>query len=580
MGHRNEIADLWRAASGQGLKFGKEAAQKRANATATAIDQLKLIKAETDNLTVTGAFGPLQSGKDLERLFNSKCDELRRMIGRNIESLEAMVDSLLAAGRIHAEAEAGSTKGFRDLLKKGPVAYDRYDVDLRGGQTFTIPRFGNQPSNKSYRMEGSPPVATERDTRPRTNNFYQAPIGSAGGRKGVPPPLIEAGIDPSQIDRLAREINVAPGTESAARWSMLSRAVGKTFEIMSSEDWNDDDWQGRGADQARAAAAAFRKQSHTLTTAMHDVSDNLKYAVKVMWQTRDFMQGCLPATAEVALYPGEDYPERSKRAHEQVNEANRLFAAVYVPGVKGAAAQMPILDGAVPTKSGAPEPSPGGPGGPAGGGPGGPAGGGPGGPAGGGPGGPAGTGPAGSGLGPGPGLDNRHGAPSRPDTGQLTPQASTPGAAQAAQAAQQAMQAGQRALEEATKAGPPPTSTQVPGGLAPTGAGARTGQSSSGARGGGPAANATKPEARAQNPQSRMFPRASVTGAPAAPTPRAGLASSGPGAGTPGGGGSPGQGAGQGQNKGHERLKDLTNRANADDAIGAPRHVAIPVIEQ
>ncbi|MCM6776087.1 WXG100 family type VII secretion target [Nocardia sp. CDC159] len=175
---------------------------------------------------------------------------------------------------------------------------------------------------------------------------------------------------------------------------------------------------------------------------------------------------------------------------------------------------------------------------------------------------------------------------------QAAQQATQQAMQQAQQALQQGLQAAQQAaqqgLQEAQKglaAGMPPLSSLA--GLAESARDAAKSGKGGGGAGGGGAGKGGGGAGAAGGPQSvlqasRLFPRASVTGAAetAVGTGRAGIAAGGAPMGAPGmGPAGAGAGAGQGA-KERKRAEFLDSTEHLDEALGTPPVVAKPVVEK
>ncbi|MCM6776529.1 hypothetical protein NDR87_21535 [Nocardia sp. CDC159] len=594
MGDGNRVVDLLREARALGLEVDSKAAERRADACETAIVELRRLLKEAEGLHFAPrGFGPLPSGRKLAARFNEKRTELRRMLEWNIRALAEMRDTFREAGRIYRAAEARSTEAFDRILSSAPAGGDRADVRLHNGTTVeatgirTWTRRAVDPSTgQSRELPSSPSKYTVR------HNIYAAPTVAAGVRTDPPLP-VEAGVGPEQVEGLAHTIDVTGAVEVAARWSRLSRALSTAFTEMSSGIQHRSDWHSAGADAARKAARELERQSRVLAAGITDMSENLEYAAKVMYQTRDFMNACLPVNPHEIT---QGHPlDRWRLAQENLKEANELFRRVYVAGVTGVSDQMPVLDAAVPRIPGAP-----GPAAPPDAGPG------PGGGSGGKSGGKRGPGPGGK-SGPRrkyrlrkepqrdrerkPGGQGRNRvAPKQPPAKQQPPEPSQPrqqDGMQLAQALQRALQDGGKAFDGAAKAASQGSAMPGSGGIDPkSGRSALGGKgdAGSGAGGGsgaglGSAGLGSKPEPRPPNPQSQLFPRASVTGAPPPSAPQAGPAPMAmPGA--PGAAGAAGRGAQQGQDGEHKRLEALTHKDNAEELVGPPTTVVPPVLGQ
>ncbi|APE33258.1 hypothetical protein BOX37_03955 [Nocardia mangyaensis] len=575
----------------------------------------------------------LHSASELRDKYLDLADDLDDRLGKHLDILAALADTLMTADKSYQSTEDNSEAEFTRL--KGE-AKDRSSIALTDHQEIP-PGFGD---------------AKEFPGLDEVDRFAEL-AALAATEEGVQAPSIAiepaSSLDLSTFQKIYDEMAAIHLTWKGERWTKIAEGIEGAFADLRNELSRlkrEELWKGAGANDAESATEAYRQQAGALVTAMQRTGDNMTmtsgWARELQTGLRtaldnEYLSPALlrsggsfvedgtdqltwnllnndPARRAYMETPGEsDYHlKMAMAAHNAVNAARSAFGSWYEPGMEATDASIPIL----------PDPKirPGDNGGDNGGGGGGGGGGGVDASAfsGGGGGGGGGlsdgflnamntadqarfgtdalTGLSTGGMRNGAGFDTEEWArqaaaqrelAEREAARQAAQQAAQDAVGQLQTAAQDGLSAAQDALSSAENmAGIPgaiPTGLaadkNMPSKLADAlkAAGAKGGGlGGGGGGGGGPQAALARDASQA----SKLFPRAAIS-ADGMATGRAGL---GPMAGMPGapgpmGGGGAGAGQGQGQNKDHKRADYLDSTEHLDEAIGEAPVVVRPVVE-
>ncbi|WP_306356521.1 MULTISPECIES: hypothetical protein [unclassified Nocardia] len=586
------------------LRITETAAREAANFAADSVYSLTSVGTYVSFVKEHKGFSDnnhLQKALALASRFDAQGRRLEESLGKFIDLVTAMGETLMIAGKLYDDAETDSKAAFdglgpaaaeRDRSMLGPSPrYGQIEVPMPDGRKTAAEILSSNYSDVKAVGTGADDPNLHFDDR------YADPIDpeDPNGHTGHWFQTAREGMDPQKV------------ANSSGDWRWIADRIDEDFDNLTGRlerIEQDEQWSGQGAAAAIAAAKRFKAQANDLTTDMRSISRNLLYAAEWLWGT----QQSLPRN--VAQYS----PEIQESL---VQSAIQGWKRYYIPGLTASSLAIPKL--ADPT---APPPSldPGGNnngGNNNGGGTGGATGGG--GTGGGGTGG-GGTGGGGTGGGDrGLSADlQRQLAAARqaglpPDAENGSPRPNTPspdanrdprgsqsdsrtGGQQGQQVAQQlqsavdqGLQSAQQAAEQAQQALAQQAQNDVRNQLAnaplagmpaalndlakKVGAGGPKGG------GGAPGGGGPQTQLSANSPASKLFPRAALS-VDAVGTVRAGLAT---GAGMPmsgpmGPAGAPGAGA-QNQGKEHKRPDFLDSDEHLADAIGEPPIVAKPVVE-
>ncbi|MBL1075204.1 hypothetical protein JK358_12455 [Nocardia sp. 2] len=571
----NPWLDLSKQARADQLNLDPKAALEAAGFAADAVNAINQALMHQYIVTTHKGFsdnGHLQKALALAGRFDAQGGELKGILKRYIDLLDAMADTLIVADNKYKASEEDSKAVF-DRLKRESTARDRPvygpPAPIRG----EVPKFSGDSLPALGGQNG-------------TGNLADLNRNAAQERKhGTLYPPIDPETpfrDGKWFYQAGQGMNPQAVVANSGTWLLIADKVDKAFDQLNGRLERMETsgaWTGKGAKAAIAAANRFETQAADLTSDLRAIAENLQQVAGWIAQTK----AELPPTWNPKW-------DNTKEEQKWITKGVTAFTSWYIPGLTRSSGLVPKLSdptakepGLDPSRPTSPT-DPGGtqqprkPGTP---------------PGSGNPQQPGKESPEKPKNPDGPGKDQ----PGQQDPGNNDPGKNPPGQEQPGpnqsgnqnndQSALQQLTTALQGLQTAQQATTTESATeqnQVPNlGLAglPTTALSDLAKELKGGGGGGGGGGA--PKAPLTSPaNSKLFPRAALgaeTTATTVATARAGIAS-----GTPMMGGMPmggGMGAGaQGQGgKDHKRADFLDSTEHLEQAMGAPPIVAKPVVE-
>ncbi len=330
------------------------------------IGQVLAVRNSAGGMKSVPAFAGLQSGSQLIAQLNKSLPQLEQQLGKHHSMLTEMVQKFTAAGKAYDRTDQAS----RELFDKLAVA------NSAGSLTGTAPKpqgaSGLEQVNSSWQTWDSPTVINVGDydgfngfdtlvlpapTGEPSLQQYSVPtdVSHYQGARQEPEQMGLAQVQAEnpyslswntlyQVGQSIERI-VEPLRNQAAMWKYLAGQMENAGSRLTSQVkalGSSGQWASSGATAALTATQKYGDEVTALSSAMRTIGDNQNYTAGFL----NDVVGYMPATPNPPVTTGNSSSadmSAAQTAQNELNTAREAMANIYVPGVKTASSDIPVV---------------------------------------------------------------------------------------------------------------------------------------------------------------------------------------------------------------------------------------------